>query len=377
MTSTTTWPSMIQLHHEHPKRLALTPNQEEDIHQQDGVINTAPQTDLYLQLSRVLEGEIRDHGQSKGGATCRNRPSKRTGKTDWASRARSHAVPRWLSCGDLEQASAELMVLRQNAARRNADTDVLPVKAEPVSPQFEMESADTITVFRPDFHHRRLTHSATIIALHSPPLETFLAALNLLIRSNAHLLGPASSCAILYIRALPNPYLPAPLPNPRPRNRYVGSIRPSSDDDRAAPLGTGHDKVGGNYASGILPAQAAMKRVFPMQLFLAARTRTEIEEFSSSGFVGITSDGTVVIPDSKQVIASVTSDTLQTLAANILGWKAKRRRVPVEELASFEEVIAGGTAMFLVCYEHGLLSRMHLLDGQGFQSEVEVEEVLK
>ena len=81
-----------------------------------------------------------------------------------------------------------------------------------------------------------------------------------------------------------------------------------------------------------------------MQLFLDARTRTEIEEFGSSGFVGITSDGTVVVPDSKQVIDSVTSDSLQTLAARVLGWKVERRRVLVEELASFKEVIAVGTA---------------------------------
>ncbi|KAF1936888.1 branched-chain amino acid aminotransferase II [Clathrospora elynae] len=221
-------------------------------------------------------------------------------------------------------------------------------------------SNDTITVFRPDFHHRRLTHSATTIALHSPPLETFLTALNLLIRSNAHLLGPASSSAILYIRPLLIPTSPhlslTPVPETvtlavyaHPATTYLG-VRPipaciSTTYDRAAPLGTGHAKIGGNYASGILPAQAAMKRGFPMQLFLDARTRTEIEEFSSSGFVGITSDGTVVIPDSKQVIASVTSDTLQSLAAKSLGWKVERRRVPVEELASFKEVIAVGTAV--------------------------------
>jgi branched-chain amino acid aminotransferase len=87
-----------------------------------------------------------------------------------------------------------------------------------------------------------------------------------------------------------------------------------------------------------------MKRGFPMQLFVDARTRTEIEEFGSSGFVGIKADGTVVIPESKQVIASVTSDTLQVIAAEVLGWKVERRRVPVEELADFKEVIAVGTA---------------------------------
>lgn len=220
-------------------------------------------------------------------------------------------------------------------------------------------SNDTVTIFRPDFHHRRLTHSANTIALPAPPLETFLNALDLLVRSNAHLLGPADSSAVLYIRPLLIPTSPhlslTPVPETvtlaiyaHPASTYLG-VRPipaciSTTYDRAAPLGTGHAKVGGNYASGILPAQAAMKRGFPMQLFVDARTRTEIEEFGSSGFVGIKADGTVVIPESKQVIASVTSDTLQTVAAEILGWKVERRRVPVAELASFKEVIAVGTA---------------------------------
>lgn len=221
-------------------------------------------------------------------------------------------------------------------------------------------SNDTITIFRPDFHYRRLTHSAATIGLPTPPLETFLEALNLLIRSNAHLLGPATSAAILYIRPVLFPTSPhltlTPVPSTvtlavyaHAASTYLG-VRPipaciSTTYDRAAPLGTGHAKIGGNYASGILPAQAALKRGFPMQLFLDARTRTEIEEFGSSGFVGITADGTVVIPDSKQVIDSVTSDTLQTLAAKVLGWKVEHRRVPVEELATFKEVIAVGTAV--------------------------------
>jgi branched-chain amino acid aminotransferase len=220
-------------------------------------------------------------------------------------------------------------------------------------------SNDTVTIFRPDFHHRRLTHSASTIALPAPPLEIFLDALNLLVRSNAHLLGPAESSAVLYIRPLLIPTSPhlslTPVPETvtlaiyaHPASTYLG-VRPipaciSTTYDRAAPLGTGHAKVGGNYASGIRPAQAAMKRGFPMQLFVDARTRTEIEEFGSSGFVGIKADGTVVIPESKQVIASVTSDTLQVIAAEVLGWKVERRRVPVEELADFKEVIAVGTA---------------------------------
>ncbi|RMZ69315.1 branched-chain-amino-acid aminotransferase 5 [Pyrenophora seminiperda CCB06] len=223
-------------------------------------------------------------------------------------------------------------------------------------------SNNTITVFRPHFHHTRLAHSAATVALPSPPLDIFLSALNLLIQDNAHLVGPASSPAILYIRPVLIPTSPHLSLTPVPEtvtlaiyahaaSTYLG-VRPipaciSTTYDRAAPLGTGHAKVGGNYASGILPAQAAMKRGFPMQLFLDARTRTEIEEFGSSGFVGVKADGTVVIPESKQVIASVTSDTLQTLAASVLGWKVERRRVLVGELASFKEVIAVGTAGML------------------------------
>ncbi|KAH3911146.1 hypothetical protein HBI56_235900 [Parastagonospora nodorum] len=219
---------------------------------------------------------------------------------------------------------------------------------------------NTISIFRPAFHHARLAHSAATIALPCPPLHTFLSALELLVRENVRLLGPPESSAILYIRPVLIPTSPhlslTPVPHTvtlaifaHPATTYLG-VRPvpaciSTTYDRAAPLGAGHAKIGGNYAAGIVPAQEAMKRGFPMQLFVDAGTRSEIEEFGSSGFVGVKSDGTLVVPESRQVIASVTSDTLQVIAKEVLGWKVEKRRVGVDELASFEEVIAVGTAV--------------------------------
>jgi branched-chain amino acid aminotransferase len=95
----------------------------------------------------------------------------------------------------------------------------------------------------------------------------------------------------------------------------------------------GGGKVGGNYAPVMKWSEKAKKEGFPITLHLDSQTQTEIEEFSTSGFVGIhrTSDGesnrtTVVVPDSKNVVDSVTSDNIRQLARS-LGWFVEERVV--------------------------------------------------
>lgn len=89
---------------------------------------------------------------------------------------------------------------------------------------------------------------------------------------------------------------------------------------------------------------------FGITLHLDSRTRSEIDEFSTSGFIGVKKDGesyTVTVPASQQVIDSVTSDSISEIAKS-LGWKVDKRAVKYEELSSFDEVMAAGTAAALV-----------------------------
>ena len=120
--------------------------------------------------------------------------------------------------------------------------------------------------------------------------------------------------------------------------------------DRAAPEGTGSAKVGGNYAPVLRWSEQARKEGFGITLHLDSKSRTVIDEFSTSGFLGVKQDGekfTVVVPDSKNVIKSVTSDSICEIAKS-LGWQVEKRPIEYGELSSFTEVLAAGTAAALV-----------------------------
>lgn len=122
------------------------------------------------------------------------------------------------------------------------------------------------------------------------------------------------------------------------------------DFDRAAPEGTGSAKVGGNYAPVLRFSEKARNEGFGITLHLDSKTRTVIDEFSTSGFVGVRQEGdafTVVVPDSKNVIDSVTSDSVCEIARSF-GWTVEKRPIEYGELPSFTEIMAAGTAAALV-----------------------------
>ena len=122
------------------------------------------------------------------------------------------------------------------------------------------------------------------------------------------------------------------------------------DYDRAAPLGTGSAKIGGNYAPCLRWSEKARHEGYGITLHLDSKTRSEIEEFSTAGFIGIKcigDDYKIVVPDSNNVIKSVTADSVCQIAESF-GWKLERRRIPYEELSSFTEILAAGTAAAIV-----------------------------
>ena len=102
------------------------------------------------------------------------------------------------------------------------------------------------------------------------------------------------------------------------------------DFDRAAPNGTGSAKVGGNYAPTIQWAQKAKIQGYGITLHLDCRTRSEIEEFSVAGFIGVRRGQgdrfTLTVPDSKSIIKSVISESCLDLARS-WGWSVESRTV--------------------------------------------------
>ncbi|KAK5082670.1 hypothetical protein LTR05_006550 [Lithohypha guttulata] len=230
---------------------------------------------------------------------------------------------------------------------------------------FRAPSGD-ITIFRPDQNAVRMQRSADFICIPPVPTDMFLDAVNLAVAVNAEFVPPANSGQAMYIRPLLFCSSAQLGLNPGSEYTFVVFVMPTGvyhgtnavdalileDFDRAAPEGTGSAKIGGNYAPVLRHSQKAYKEGFGITLHLDSKTRSEIDEFSTSGFIGVKqgTDGktTVVVPDSKNVIKSVTSESACQIAQDVYGYTVERRRITYEELPEFSEIMAAGTAASLV-----------------------------
>ncbi len=112
--------------------------------------------------------------------------------------------------------------------------------------------------------------------------------------------------------------------------------------DRAAPLGTGSIKVGGNYAGSLTALKLAHDKGYASALFLDAKEKKYLDEAGPANFFGIRNN-TYITPASDSILPSITNKSLQEIARSI-GMKVEVRPVPLEELATFEEAGACGTA---------------------------------
>jgi branched-chain amino acid aminotransferase len=114
------------------------------------------------------------------------------------------------------------------------------------------------------------------------------------------------------------------------------------DFDRAAPLGTGTYKVGGNYAASLQASVRAQSEGFATVLFLDAKEKKYIDEAGPANFFAIKGNE-YITPKSSSILRSITNMSLRELAAD-MGLTVIERSVTVDELPNFEEVGACGTA---------------------------------
>ena len=112
--------------------------------------------------------------------------------------------------------------------------------------------------------------------------------------------------------------------------------------DRAAPLGTGVYKVGGNYAASLRANKKAHDLGYACEFYLDAKEKKYMDECGAANFFGI-KDNTYITPKSTSILPSITNKSLMQLAED-MGMKVERRPVPEEELLTFEEAGACGTA---------------------------------
>ena len=215
-----------------------------------------------------------------------------------------------------------------------------------------------VRLFRWEENWKRLNNSCDAIMMAPIPKELFFECLEKVIKLNADYIPPFGTEGSLYLR----PLLigTGPTVGVKPANEYlflvfVTPVGPyfkegfkptdmqiAKDYDRAAPLGTGHVKVGGNYAASLRAGERAHHEGFSASIFADAKTKTYIDEAGPANFFGI-KDGKYVTPDSGSILPSITNMSLRQIAED-LGLVVERRHVRLDEIGTFEEAGACGTA---------------------------------
>jgi len=215
-----------------------------------------------------------------------------------------------------------------------------------------------VRLFRWIENARRMQRSAEGIKLAVVPEELFHEAILRAVALNRHFVPPYGTGATLYIR----PLLigSGAEVGVKPANEYMFMVfvtpvgpyfktgfKPTDmmvcrDFDRAAPLGTGHIKVGGNYAASLLSLEKGHDAGYASVIYLDASEKKYIDECGPANFFGI-KDNTYVTPDSHTILPSITNMSLQDLAQE-MGMKVEKRPVSIDEIGEFEEVGACGTA---------------------------------
>ena len=215
-----------------------------------------------------------------------------------------------------------------------------------------------VRLFRWEDNARRMTSSAKGIIMAPVPTELFREAIFTAVRLNEKYVPAQGSGASLYIRPLL--FGSGAEVGVKPAAEYTflvfvtpvgpyfkGGIKPVNmmicrDVDRAAPLGTGNIKVGGNYAASLRAIIKARDGGYGNALFLDAKEKKYIDECGPANFFGIKGN-TYITPLSESILPSITNKSLISIAEK-LGMKTEIRKVPVEELAEFDETGACGTA---------------------------------
>ena len=216
-----------------------------------------------------------------------------------------------------------------------------------------------IRIFRLEENAARLQSTCRGILMPELSTERFREAVIKVVKLNERFIPPYESGASLYIRPLligtgaqvgvkpANEYLFLIFVTPvGPYFKGGFAATPyviTRKYDRAAPLGTGTFKVGGNYAASLRASNSA-------EFYLDAKEKKYMDECGAANFFGI-KDNTYITPLSTSILPSITNKSLMQLAED-LGLKVERRPIPEEELSTFEEAGACGTAAVISPISH-------------------------
>lgn len=215
-----------------------------------------------------------------------------------------------------------------------------------------------VRIFRLDENCKRLQSSCKGIMMAELPMDKFKEAVLKAVKLNERFIPPYGTGASLYIRPLLIGTGAQVGVKPAKEYTFIIFVSPvgpyfkggfkttpfvvTREYDRAAPLGTGIYKIGGNYAASLLAGEKAHDMGYSNVFYLDAKEKKYIDECGAANFFGI-KNNTYITPESTSILPSITNKSLIELAKS-MGMKVERRHIPLEELDTFEEAGACGTA---------------------------------
>jgi branched-chain amino acid aminotransferase len=245
---------------------------------------------------------------------------------------------------------------------------------------------NTFHIFRPEAHHERFNKSCRRMCIPETDYETFITALEELIRLD-HEWIPRKAGTALYIRPFifaSENYLAARVSDEysfyiitSPVGAYYKegfnpvSLTTPEGFVRAVKGGTGEAKTAGNYAASFLPAKKAQEDGFTQVLWLDAHENKFIEEVGTMNIHFLINDTLITPALNGSVLSGITRRSVVTLADEF-GYKVEERRVSIDEIfeahksGELKEVFGSGTAA--VISPVGLIShkgeKIHIGDGK-------------
>uniref|UniRef100_UPI003FEF2473 branched-chain amino acid aminotransferase n=1 Tax=Leyella stercorea TaxID=363265 RepID=UPI003FEF2473 len=223
-----------------------------------------------------------------------------------------------------------------------------------------------VRVFRMDENAKRLQSTCRGIMMPELPTELFEEMVKKVVRLNQEYIPTYESGATLYIRPLLIGTSAQVGVHPASEYMFIIFVTPVGpyfkggfssnpyviirDFDRAAPLGTGIYKVGGNYAASLKANSIAHAKGYAIEFYLDSKEKKYVDECGAANFFGI-KNNTYVTPKSSSILPSITNKSLMQIAED-LGMTVERRPIPEEELDTFEEAGACGTAAVISPISH-------------------------
>ncbi|HET9422145.1 MAG TPA: branched-chain amino acid aminotransferase [Nocardioides sp.] len=224
---------------------------------------------------------------------------------------------------------------------------------------------DSIWTFRPEENAARMIRSNTRLALPELPVESFVQAVDELVKVEQRWVPDPAGEKSLYIRPFmiatevflgvrPAQHVTFMVIASPAGSYFKGGVQPvslwlSEDYTRAGRGGMGAAKTGGNYASSLLPQQEAIAKGCDQVVFLDGQEVKYVEELGGMNMYYVFDDGRIVTPETGTILEGITRASIIELAGK-LGHQVEERKFSIDEwregIASgkIREIFACGTA---------------------------------